>query len=38
MRRLFQECKVGSGNAKVLFEALAFAKPEDLRKDIIRVR
>ncbi|KAI0920434.1 hypothetical protein AcW1_002174 [Taiwanofungus camphoratus] len=36
MRRLFQECKVGSGNAKVLFEALAFAKPEDLRKDIIR--
>ena len=38
MRRLFQECKVGSGNASLLSEALAFAKPEDLKnKDIIRV-
>ena len=38
MRRLFQECKVGSGNASLLSEALAFAKPEDLKnKEIIRV-
>lgn len=39
MRRLFQECKVGHGNATLLSEALAFAKPEDLKeKDIIQVR
>lgn len=39
MRRLFQECKVGKGNAALLSESLAFAKPEDLRqKEIIRVR
>lgn len=38
MRRLFQECKIGEGNASLLSEALAFAKPEDLKKkDIIRV-
>jgi hypothetical protein len=38
MRRLFQECKIGKGNAALLSEALAFATPEDLsRKDIIRV-
>ena len=38
MRRLFQECKVGSGNASLLSEALMFAKPEDLKKkEIIRV-
>lgn len=38
MRRLFQECKVGSGNATLLSDALLFAKPEDLKnKDIIRV-
>ncbi|KAH9948467.1 hypothetical protein B0H21DRAFT_733432 [Amylocystis lapponica] len=37
IRRLFQECKVGRGNAALLSEALAFAKPEDLKlKDIIR--
>lgn len=39
MRRLFQECKIGEGNAALLSEALAFAKPEDLtKKEIIRVR
>ncbi|KAH9916215.1 uncharacterized protein B0H18DRAFT_1038853 [Fomitopsis serialis] len=37
MRRLFQECKVGRGNASLLSEALAFARPEDLKlKEIIR--
>ncbi|OBZ74920.1 TOM1-like protein 2 [Grifola frondosa] len=37
MRRLFQECKVGRGNASLLSESLAYAKPEDLKqKDIIR--
>lgn len=39
MWRLLQECKVGHGNALLLSEALAFAKPEDLKeKEIIRVR
>jgi hypothetical protein len=39
MRRLFQECKIGRGNAALLCEALAFATPEDLkRKEIIKVR
>lgn len=39
MRRLFQECKIGQGNANLLSEALAYAKPEDLeKKEIIRVR
>ena len=38
MRRLFQECKIGRGNAALLCEALAFATPEDLkRKDLIKV-
>ena len=38
MRRLFQECKIGRGNAALLCEALAFATPEDLkRKEIIKV-
>ncbi|TBU59887.1 hypothetical protein BD310DRAFT_947657 [Dichomitus squalens] len=37
IRRLFQECKVGRGNANLLSEALAYAKPEDLKsKDIIK--
>lgn len=39
MRRLFQECKLGRGNAALLNEALAFATPEDLKeKGIIKVR
>ncbi|KAJ7251204.1 hypothetical protein C8J57DRAFT_1723124, partial [Mycena rebaudengoi] len=29
MRRLFQECKIGSGNAALLSQALAIAAPED---------
>ena len=38
MRRLFQECKIGQGNASLLSEALAYAKPEDLaKKNIIKV-
>lgn len=32
MRRLFQECQIGQGNALLLSEALVFAKPEDLKK------
>ncbi|CAL1694920.1 unnamed protein product [Somion occarium] len=37
MRRLFQECKVGKGNASLLSEALAYAKPEDLKhKSVIK--
>lgn len=39
MRRLFQECRIGRGNATLLNEALAFASPSDLKeKDIIKVR
>jgi hypothetical protein len=38
MRRLFQECKIGSGNAQLLSESLKFTKPEDLQKGVIRVR
>jgi hypothetical protein len=39
MRRLFQECKVGRGYASLLSQALAFAKPADLRrKEVIGVR
>jgi len=38
MRRLFQECKIGSGNAQLLSESLTFVKPEDLQKGVIRVR
>ena len=30
MRRLFQQCQIGQGNALLLSEALVFAKPEDL--------
>ncbi|KAF8961590.1 hypothetical protein BDZ97DRAFT_1190000 [Flammula alnicola] len=37
MRRLFQECKIGQGNASLLSQALALSKPEDLKKkDIIK--
>lgn len=38
MRRLFQECVIGQGNASLLSQALALSTPEDLkRKDIIKV-
>ncbi|KAJ7619425.1 hypothetical protein FB45DRAFT_158446 [Roridomyces roridus] len=35
MRRLFQECKIGVGNANLLSEALATATPEELRNPVI---
>ena len=38
IRRLFQECVVGQGNAGLLSEALAHVDPQDLKKkDVIRV-
>lgn len=38
IRRLFQECKIGQGNASLLSQALALSRPEDLKKkDIIKV-
>ena len=38
IRRLFQECVIGRGNAGLLSEALAHSKPEDLKKkDVIKV-
>ncbi|KAG6826545.1 hypothetical protein H0H92_015413 [Tricholoma furcatifolium] len=37
IRRLFQECKIGQGNASLLSQALILTKPEDLKtKDVIR--
>ncbi|KAJ7233186.1 hypothetical protein C8J57DRAFT_1090708, partial [Mycena rebaudengoi] len=36
MRRLFQECKIGSGNAALLSQALAMATPEDLVSVVIK--
>ncbi|KAJ7202378.1 hypothetical protein GGX14DRAFT_370455, partial [Mycena pura] len=35
MRRLFQECKMGVGNANLLSEALAMATPDDLGSAVI---
>ncbi|KAJ7058589.1 hypothetical protein C8F01DRAFT_295051 [Mycena amicta] len=35
MRRLFQECRIGVGNAMLLSEALAMAMPDDLRTEVI---
>lgn len=38
MRRLFQECKIGQGNAALLSQALTLSKPEDLNEqDVIKV-
>lgn len=35
MRRLLQECKFAHGNAALLLDALAHAKPEDLDGEAI---
>ncbi|OAX40769.1 hypothetical protein K503DRAFT_583300 [Rhizopogon vinicolor AM-OR11-026] len=35
MKRLFQECKIAKGNANVLSEMLAFAKPEQVDRGVI---
>ncbi|KAJ7145882.1 hypothetical protein C8R44DRAFT_863719 [Mycena epipterygia] len=35
MRRLFQECKIGIGNATLLSQALAMATPEELSNTVI---
>jgi hypothetical protein len=37
MRRLFQECKIGMGNATLLSQALAMATPEQLGDNVIVV-
>ena len=38
-RRLLQECEVGSGNARLLGDALVYAKPENLKDmPLVRVR
>ncbi|KAJ7239958.1 hypothetical protein B0H12DRAFT_72370 [Mycena haematopus] len=36
MRRLFQECKIGVGNANLLSQALAMATPEELGDGVIK--
>ncbi|KAG2145564.1 hypothetical protein BD769DRAFT_1346935 [Suillus cothurnatus] len=35
MKRLFQECKIAKGNATVLSEMLAYAKPEQIEGSLI---
>lgn len=37
IRRLFQECKIARGNADLLSQTLAFAKPDALDADLIPV-
>ena len=37
MRRLFEECVVGRGNAQLLNQALTFAKPDELGGPVISV-
>jgi hypothetical protein len=38
IRRLFQECAIGQGNASLLSQALALSTPEDLKqKEVIKV-
>lgn len=37
IRRLFDECTIGQGNAELLSEALAHCKPEDLKNAVIKV-
>lgn len=36
IQRLFQECKIARGNANVLSDALAFAKPDALDGELVR--
>jgi hypothetical protein len=36
IRRLFQECTVGQGNASLLSEALAYSRPDDLEKGVVQ--
>ena len=37
IRRLFQECELGQGNASLLSQALALSTPEDLKREVIKV-
>ena len=38
MRRLFEECEIGKGNAQLLNQALTFARPDELGGPVIGVR
>ena len=38
MRRLFEECEIGKGNAQLLNQALTFARPDELGGSVIGVR
>jgi hypothetical protein len=38
MRRLFEECEIGKGNAQLLNQALTFSRPEELGGPVISVR
>ena len=37
MRRLFEECEIGRGNAQLLNQALTFARPDELSGPVITV-
>lgn len=38
MRRLFEECEIGKGNAQLLNQALTFSRPDELGGPVIGVR
>lgn len=38
MRRLFEECEIGRGNAQLLNQALTYARPEELSGPVFSVR
>lgn len=38
MRRLFEECEIGRGNAQLLNQALTYARPEELNGPVFSVR
>jgi hypothetical protein len=38
IRRLFQECKIGRGNAALLAEAVTYTKPEEMKEKQIVIK
>ena len=38
IRRLFQECKIGRGNAALLAEAVTYTKPEEMKEKEIVIK
>ena len=38
IRRLFQECKIGRGNAALLAEAVTYTRPEEMKEKEIVIK